>query len=46
MSNQEMFSEEIKSGEIYKKHNDLNWELSAAYSKWEVLQLKLEGIDD
>ncbi len=45
MSNPEMASDEIKSGEIYKKHNDLNWALSAALSKWEALQLKLETLD-
>ncbi len=42
MANPELFSEEIKSGEIYKKHDQLNIRLSEGFAEWEKLQAKLE----
>jgi len=44
MSNPELFSEEIKSGEIYKKHDSLQIQLSEAFVEWEALHLKLEKL--
>jgi len=42
LSNPEVYAEEIKSGDIYKKHNQLNERLTQAMSAWEDAQLKLE----
>jgi ATP-binding cassette subfamily F protein 3 len=45
LSKPDLFSDEIKSGEIYKKHDRLSIQLEEAYAEWELLQLKMEEID-
>jgi ATP-binding cassette subfamily F protein 3 len=46
MADPELYAEEIKSGEIYKKHDRLTVQLSEAFNEWEVLQMKLEAFDE
>jgi ATP-binding cassette subfamily F protein 3 len=40
------FKEEIKSGLLYKKHDELTRKLESAYKEWETFQLQLDEMDD
>ncbi len=42
LADPEMHAEEIRSGEIYKEHDRLNRQLTAAFTEWEALQMQLE----
>ena len=44
MSDTEKYSEELKSGELYKTHDELNEKLSSVYKVWETKQQELESV--
>lgn len=44
MSDTEKYKEELKSGKLYKQHQELNDSLSDKYDLWETLQQKLESL--
>jgi ATP-binding cassette subfamily F protein 3 len=44
MSKPDMYAEEFKSGELFKKHDALTSELKNVYDRWEELSLQIEDI--
>ncbi len=45
LSQPENFAEEIKSGELYKEHDQINDELQLLYAKWEKLSEDLDNLN-